>query len=465
MEFIEILKGYEDEIVKSVQEIIRIRSVEEEARDGMPFGEGPFRALEYALKLGDSLGFDTKNVDNYAGHAEIGQGEEVVGVLAHVDVVPEGSGWTYPPFGAEIHDGKIFGRGTIDDKGPAIAAMYAMYALKKSGVSLNKKIRIIFGTNEETGWGGIKHYFKKETPPHMAFTPDADFPVIYGEKGIIVFNLEQELKSFGCCGIEIEELSGGNAPNMVPDHAHAILKVEDRQAFQKKYTEYKDKSNSSIDLKEDGDKIKVIASGISAHGSTPEKGKNAISYLMDFLGFMMDDKCDICEFINIYNDRMAFKHHGEDIGCGFEDQESGKLNFNPGMIKLEKDKISLTINIRYPIDSSGDEVYEGIRKNLEDTEIILIEGKSEMKPLYVEKDNFLVETLMAVYKEETGDQSSQPITIGGGTYARAMENAVAFGPMFPGQSDVAHQKDEYIAVEHLMKLCRIYAKALYQLAK
>ncbi len=465
MKFIELIEGYEDDIIKSVQEIIRIKSVEQAEQEDMPFGEGPFRALECALNLGEKLGFNTKNIDNYAGHAEIGDGDEVVGILAHVDVVPEGSGWTYPPFSAEIHDGKIFGRGTIDDKGPAIAAMYAMKALKESGVDLTRKIRIIFGTNEETGWGGIKHYFEKENPPTMAFTPDADFPVIYGEKGIIVFDLVKQLKDSKCDGIEIIELKGGNAPNMVPDSAYAILKIEDKGSFMVKYGEYKLKNDYPIALKEDKDSIKAIVKGVSAHGSTPEKGENAISYLMDFLGYVMEGQCDISEFIQVYNNRIGFAYNGENIGCGFEDGESGKLNFNPGMVELQNDKITLTINIRYPIDSSGEKVYDGIRRNLEDTSIELIEGEDEMKPLYVSKDNFLVKSLMKVYKEETGDNDSQPITIGGGTYARAMENAVAFGPMFPGQKDVAHQKDEYISIEHLMKLTKIYAKALYELAK
>ena len=171
------------------------------------------------------------------------------------------------------------------------------------------------------------------------------------------------------------------------------------------------------------------------------------------------------DFIKLYNERIGFKHNGEAIGCGFEDEESGKLDFNPGVIKLEDGEICLTVNIRYPIDSSGDKVYDGIRENLKDSSVKLIEGEGEMKPLYVSKDNFLVETLMQVYREETGDEEARPITIGGGTYARAMDNAVAFGPMFPGQEDVVHQKDEYISIDHLMKITKIYAKALYELAK
>ncbi len=464
MKFIELIESYEDEIVKSVQESIRIKSVEEAPKDDMPFGEGPYRALEHSLKLGEELGFTVKNVDNYAGHAEIGQGEEVVGVLAHVDVVPEGSGWTYPAYGGEIHHGKIYGRGTMDDKGPAIAAMYAMKALKESGLDLKRKIRIIFGTNEETGWGGIKYYFTKEEAPTMAFTPDADFPVIYGEKGIIVFDLVQEINNLGSNTVEIEELVGGNAPNMVPDSAHAVIKVEDKFDFIEKHKDYIGDKSNRIRLEEMEDRLKIIAEGVSAHGSTPEKGENAISYLLKFLGEILDEG-DMSDFIKLYNERIGFKHNGEAIGCGFEDEESGKLDFNPGVIKLEDGEVCLTVNIRYPIDSSGDKVYDGIRENLKDSSVKLIEGEGEMKPLYVSKDNFLVEALMKVYREETGDEDASPITIGGGTYARAMDNAVAFGPMFPGQEDVVHQKDEYISIDHLMKITKIYAKALYELAK
>ncbi|MBU5427319.1 dipeptidase PepV [Tissierella pigra] len=465
MNFINLIDSYKEEIIASTQEIVKIKSVEEEPKENMPFGEGPYKALQYALELSEKLGFDTKDLEGYAGYAEFGQGEETVGVLAHLDVVPEGTGWTYPPYGGEIHDEKIYGRGTVDDKGPAIAVLYAMKALKESGISLNRKIRLILGTNEETGWGCMNYYFKHEKAPTMAFTPDADFPVIYGEKGIIVFNLEQKIDSNICGSIKLIDLKGGNAPNMVPDYAEVTLEVEDIENFDERYKDYIKEKNNSIDINIVNNQVKVIARGISAHGSTPEKGENAISYLMDFLGYMLEGKCDICEFINIYNERIGFKHNGERIGCGLEDDMSGKLNFNPGLIKLEDNKIILTINVRYPIRSSSKEVYEGIRKNIEGTKLELVEGRSDSKPLYVPKDSFLVKTLMKVYKEQTGDINSDAITIGGGTYARAMENAVAFGPMFPGQPDVVHQRDEYISIENLMKITKIYAQALYELAK
>ena len=465
MKFLELIDSYKDDIIKSTQESIMIKSVEEKPLPGMPFGEGPYKALEHALELSKEMGFETKNMEGYVGYAEFGEGEETVGVLSHLDVVPEGEGWAYPPYAGEIHDGKIYGRGTVDDKGPAIATLYAMKALKESGVPLSRKIRLIFGTNEETGWGCMDYYFKHEKAPTMAFTPDADFPVIHGEKGIIVFDLVQKLSLEESSGMTLLNISGGNAPNMVPDHAEAILEVIDIKNIEKKYRSYGKEKNHSIKLELEGNKVTLTAKGISAHGSTPEKGESAISHLMDFLGYIYEEECDFHDFIKFYNDRIGYKHFGEGVGCGFEDDVSGKLNFNPGLIKLENNEIILTINVRYPIKSSAKEVYDGIRENIKNLKVELIEGKEDNKPLYVEKDNFLVSKLMDVYREQTGDMDSEPIAIGGGTYARAMENAVAFGPMFPGQPDVVHQKDEYISIDHLMKLAKIYGHALYELAK
>ncbi len=465
MEFIKLIDSYKEDIIKSTQDIVAIRSIEEEGKPNMPFGEGPYKALHFALDLAQEMGFETKNLDNYAAHADLGEGDEIVGVLVHLDVVPEGDGWTYPPYGGEIHDEKIYGRGTVDDKGPAIACMYAMKALKESKVPLSKKIRIIFGTNEETGWGCMKHYFAHEKAPSMAFTPDAEFPVIHGEKGIIVFDLVKKIDSNSCGEIILTDLKGGNAPNMVPDYCEAVLESNNISIIEEKFNKFVNTTKYPLSIEKSKNQVKIIAKGISAHGSTPEKGENAISYLMSFLGEIFEGECDIWEFVNMYNEKIAFKHHGEGIGCGFEDDVSGKLNFNPGMIRLEENEIKLTINVRYPIKSSAEEVYAGIRDSLKGTGIRLIEGKEDNKPLYIPKDNFLVKKLMDVYREQTGDRDSEPITIGGGTYARAMENAVAFGPVFPGQKEVAHQKDEFISIEHLIKITKIYAHALYELAK
>lgn len=466
MNFLDLIDEYKDEIIKTTQEVIKIKSVEEKPLPGMPFGEGPYKALEKTLQIAEDMGFETKNLEGYAGHIDLGEGEEVVGVLAHLDVVPEGEGWIYGPYSGEIHDGKIYGRGTVDDKGPAVATLYAMKALKESGVELKRKIRLILGANEETGWGCMNYYFKHEKAPNMAFTPDAEFPVIHGEKGIIIFDLVYNKNSFTDGDIKLIDIKGGNAPNMVPDSAEAILEVRDLSFIEQSLRLCKEERNYPITISNDGNNVKVVAKGKSAHGSTPEKGENAITYLLAFLGeYIFARDSYIGMFLQFYNDKIAFKYHGEGIGCGFEDDVSGKLNFNVGMIKLEEENIVLTINVRYPIKTTSEEVYDAIRENLKDTNIELVASSKDTKPLYVPKDDFLVEKLMNVYREFTGDMESQPITIGGGTYARAMENAVAFGPMFPGQVELAHQKDEYISIDHLMKITKIYAKALYELAK
>lgn len=459
--FVDLLK---DDLVRSTQETIRIKSVEESEEPGMPFGKGNNDALEHFLKLGENLGFRSLNLDGFAGHLEMGEGEETVGILAHLDVVPEGEGWTYPPYGGEIHEGKIYGRGTTDDKGPAMAALFAMKAVMDSKETLKRKVRLILGLNEESGWRCMEHYFSKMDHPNLSFTPDAEFPVIHGEKGIIIFELKYELHQSEECDIYLKDIKGGVAPNMVPDKSEAVLKVNNKIMFKTIFDKYKAERNVPVFIANEDDDIVIRAEGISAHGSTPEKGENAITYLMDFLGYVYSGGCSMCSFIKLYNERIADKHHGEDIGCGLQDDISGKLNFNVGMIDLRDNQIVLTINVRYPIKSTAEEVYNGIRENLKGTSIQLIEGKSDSRPLYVPLDDFLVKSLMKVYQEHTGDTESKPITIGGGTYARATRNAVAFGPMFPGQSDCAHQKDEYISIDHLVEITELYAKAIYELA-
>jgi succinyl-diaminopimelate desuccinylase len=465
MDFNKAIEALKDELISSTQEVIRIKSVEDDPQKGMPFGKGPYDALCYVLDLGEKLGFKAKNLDGYAGHLDFGEGEEVVGVLGHLDVVPEGDGWTFPPYGAEIHDNKIYGRGSMDDKGPVMAALYSMKALKDSGVKLNKKIRLILGTNEETGWGCMHHYFANETPPSMAFTPDADFPVIHGEKGIIVFDLKYKLDSLEDESFSLLSLKGGNAANMVPDYAEAIIKVDSIDKSIDALRRYANEKGYQADIKEDNGNLKVSVKGKSAHGSTPEKGENAITYLLDLLYSHFNGESCIYKFLDWYEKTLAFKYNGENFGCEFEDELSGKLNLNVGVIKLVGEEIILSINIRYPISYKRKDVYDSIRTHLKGLPIEIIEGNSDKDPLYVPKDDILVQTLMKVYQEQTGDYEAEPLVIGGGTYARAMKNAVAFGPVFPGQEELAHQKDEFISIDNLVKLTQIYTHALYELAK
>ncbi|MFW5961723.1 MAG: Sapep family Mn(2+)-dependent dipeptidase [bacterium] len=210
-------------MVLSTQELVKIPSVEAEAVGDYPYGEEVYKALKKALEISEKMGFKCKNIDNQAAHVEMGEGNEILALLCHLDVVPEGSDWTYPPYAAEIHDDKIYGRGTIDDKGPAVAALYAMKIVQELGIKLNKKVRLILGKNEESGMASLDYYFKKEKMPELAFSPDATFPAIHAEKGILDLNFSADLVSENKEGLLLEKIKGGNATNMVPDYAEALL--------------------------------------------------------------------------------------------------------------------------------------------------------------------------------------------------------------------------------------------------
>lgn len=457
MEELKNVEEYREELVKAVQDSIRIKSVEEKPFGNMPFGVGPYKALEHILKLGKEMGFETKNLDGYAGYIEFGQGEESLGILGHVDVVPEGEGWTYAPYEAEIHDGKIYGRGTTDDKGPTIAALYAMKVLKDSGIRLNKKVRMIVGANEETDWKCMDYYFKHEEAPEIAFTPDATFPVIYAEKGSMTINLVEKIEDD-----ILVEIEAGVASNVVVEKARVVLRPKNIEENLKILEEFK--SEYDVEYSNDKNQLEIRVRGKSAHGSMPELGISGLHILMKILGNMDLGQGEFSKFVDLYNEKIGFYHHGEKIGCFMEDDIVGKLTFNPGLIKYENARLILTVDIRYPVEGSSLEVVRGIEENLKASNLKLEVVTDTMKPLHVDKNSFLVKKLMKVYRDFTGEDI-EATTIGGTTYAKAMENAVAFGPMFPGMEDLAHQKDEHISIDHLMDLLEIYVNAIYELAK
>ncbi len=464
MNHLETLDLYKQDMVEMLQELLRIKSVNAPAKGDMPFGEGIQEALVYTLNKGEELGFKVKNVDNYAGYIEMGEGKELLGILVHLDVVPEGSGWDVEPYGGEIVDGKIYGRGAVDNKGSAAAILYAMKALKEADVKFNKRVRLILGTNEETSkWEGIHHYLKKEETPDLGFVPDANFPVIHAEKGILIFDLIKKIKSTSEEGLLLKSITGGNAPNMVPDSCKAIIMAKDYNEILDKVNAF-NKGDYKIRTRVRGKSMEITAEGISAHGAHPDKGLNAISILMQFLGTLKLSNDDINEFIQFYNDKMGFSLHGENIGCLLKDDVSGKLIFNVGQIQVDNKTAGLTINIRYPVTLKGEKVYECLRSVTDEFEFGIVK-KNEQLPIYLELDHPLVRTLMDVYRKHTGDEESRPIVIGGGTYARAIKNAVAFGPTFVGQPSVEHQKNEYISIDHLFHATQIYTDAIYELVK
>ena len=479
MKYLELIENSRDEMVKTLQELIAIRSVEEAGTDDKPFGEGVHNAFMFMLEKAKQDGFAVENIDNYGGHIEFGgyildedgdiagTTEGILGILAHLDVVPEGNDWDFPPFGGEISSGKVYGRGAMDNKGPAVASYFAMKALKDAGFVPGKKVRLILGLDEETKWRGMDKYLAKAKAPDVGFAPDAEFPVIHGEKGILVFELAKKLKKTVVKGLELRSLSGGSAANMVADFARAVVrdvKPETYERIKDEAAAYRDEYKRKVNVKGVGKSLEITARGVSAHGSRPEEGLNAISVMLDFLGRLTFANEDVNEFISFYNGHIGFEFDGKSLGCGFSDEPSGGLVLNTGLAGLDGEAAILTINIRYPVTKSEDEVYGSMTEILNKYDFGLVK-LNHHRPIYFPKDAPLIKTLMDVYRKHTGDLSSEALVIGGGTYARAADNLVAFGCLFPGDEDVNHKKNEYIDIDKMVLASKMFADAIYELSK
>lgn len=452
----EVMKRKED-LIQDLTRIIKINSeltTFDPNRKSAPFGEGIREAFETMLEIGKRDGFEIVNLDGYAGHIEYGKQKDFVGMIGHMDVVPAGNDWTYDPYGAEIHEGKMYGRGTEDDKGPTIAAYYALKILKELKVPLSKRIKLILGNDEETSWKCVRHYFSVyPEAPVSGFIPDADFPLIYAEKGISRILVQGKIDS-----IDLISISGGFRDNMVPDYASAVLNnSHDYETLfnqflkNKKYEGNVVKSNKDIT-------IKVV--GKSAHGSTPEFGENAIDRLFEFL---IEQKIQ-SPLIKLVDQLLIHDIHGKKLGIYYHDEEMGNLTNNFGVISTENGSYTIKLNLRYPNGIKFDEIVKKLEEVFAKYDAT-VKVDSYQKLLYKDPKSPLVQTLMGVYKKHTNDENAKPINIGGGTFARAMPNCVAFGPHFLNKPTYIHQKNEFIDLDDLLLATIIYTEALYELAK
>lgn len=463
MKLNEKIDGLKEELIKASQEVVRIKSIEEEGKPGMPFGEGVSKALDKALEISASLGFRTyKEEEGYYGYAEYGEGEDYVAVLGHMDVVPEGDNWIHPPYGAEIHDGKMFGRGTLDDKAPTMAALFGLKAIKDLNMPLSKKVRVIFGTNEETGSSEMHVYNKKEKAPIAGFTPDAMYPLINAEKGIRRFHVVKNLNSCNC-DISIKSLKGGIRPNMVPDKCETVIAAKDTEAIVKAVKEFADKMGYNMKTEIVNGNVVVHTFGVSAHGSMPELGKNAVMHTFEFLGTILKEGCDLADYVNFFNKNVALETEGTSLKIACEDKPSGKLSLNVGVADINGEKADMWIDIRYPVTAKGEEIMNTLSKEFDQCGA-KIERVEAQDPLYYAEDSKLVTTLLEVYSKQTGEEG-KAYGIGGGTYAKELPNIVGFGPIFPGKPDLDHQANEYIEIDDLIMNAKIYAHTIYELAK
>lgn len=441
--------------------ILEKKTLKGEADSENPFGKDMTDGLKCTLDIAERYGFATRNLDNYVGYAEYGHGEEYVGVLGHLDVVPVGEGWNSDPFTPVVRDGKVFGRGTSDDKGPIFAALYALKLMKEHEIKLSKKVRIIFGTNEETGTEDIDYYLQKEKPPIVCFTPDAEFPIVTSEKGILTFVFCRKFK--GDSGeYKVNYINGGKRSNIVPDCCNCKISYNNPD-FLKYFKDEIIKEKYNVEIKSYNGYLLITALGVAAHGSTPQSGDNAISNLLLYLNEVMTFKDEFTDFLDDFNKVIAKEYDGKKLGIDFQDEESGKLTLNLGIIDGDEKEISMRFNVRYPVTVKLDDILVRVNTTLATTGFEFKMGNHNA-PLHFPKDHALVKALRKAYEESTG-QEAKLLAMGGGTYAKLMPNTVAFGPLFEDDENLAHEVNEYINLDTLKKCVEIYGRAIYELAK
>lgn len=437
------VQEYTPELLQNLRELVSFPSVYSE--DAKPFGQANIDCLNHALELGRELGFKAVNVDNYAGYIEIGEGDEVVGIVGHLDVVPVSDTWDTNPFEMTQIGDKYYGRGTSDDKGGVVCGLMAMKILHEIQPKLNKRIRLIMGCNEESGSAGLRYYIQKEGHVDCGFTPDGSFPVVFGEKGMI-------RGKFIANTTKILEIKGGTAANAVAAKIEVV--VLSNSFDEDSFKTYLEKNGLTYQI-EKNDTWKITVSGKAAHASTPEEGINAISHTVEALyqaGF--ND-----EFVNAYHQHVGTDYYGISLGIDVSD-EYGRLTSNLGVISKKDNEITVTIDIRFPVTLTHQDLANKLVSNGNG----FIKDVGGVDPLFFPLDHPMIQAMLEAYYEVT-KSDLKPLTMGGGTYARTMNNIVAFGCDTQQYNWHIHDDNEFVTLESLQTQVEVYTKALINLLK
>lgn len=444
----EKIEQYKDEMKEDLAKLVSYNSVYENPTEEYPFGKVNAECLEAGLKMVEKCGMHPVNLDNYCGYGEIGEGKEVIGILGHLDIVPAGEGWNTDPFVLTEKEGFVYGRGVSDDKGAVVASAYAIRILKDLGYQFNKRVRLIMGSNEESGSLCLKHYVEKEGHIDYGFTPDAEFPGTFGEKGMIS-------ASFHSKNTKILKMEGGSVSNVVCAHCVTELpldSIDDIHILE----DYFAKNGLQAEIIKN-DTLILDVKGTAAHASMPELGVNAISHTMKALqeaGFKDD-------FVEFYNEKIGLGVNGENCGIDFKD-DYGVLTFNNGVIKTEEGIITGTIDIRFPVTLKSAPIVETMEKNFVSNQGALTVYHA-VEPLFYPKDSDLVNCLLKAYQTVTNDMESEPMTMGGGTYAKGINNCIAFGCEFVGDDNHIHDANEQLSLDQFWLQVEIYAQAILNL--
>ncbi len=440
--------------------LVRIDSSKSAEKPGMPYGEGCFQVLEAASTIGKRMGFRVRNFDNRVITLDAGPATPKLGILAHLDVVPAGDGWTYPPFAAQIVDGRMYGRGTADDKGACIAAMYAMKAAEEiTGMTgLTAGCRLIMGADEECGSSDLAYYKQQEAMPPCVFSPDADFPVYNTEKGHFtpVFTADWD---FGGAGPRVLAFhSRAAAGNVVPAGADAKLcglTLESVQAAAEAFTGH---SGIPIQVQTDENALLVRAEGVPAHASRPWEGKNASTALLAFLA-QLPLQGRAAELLRALSQLFPFgDDFGKALGIAEKDELSGPLTVNLGILDVDEKCLRGGFDARTPLCTDQPAMIRKVKESLGARGLRLVSQECTAAHHTPESTEF-VQTLLRAYAGFTGEKAFCA-SMGGCTYAHGIPGAVSFGPTFPNVETNLHSVDENVVLEDLFLAAKIFAQVI-----
>ena len=456
------IDSHREEMIEDICTLCRINSEKMPYVEGKPYGEGPFQALQAALGMAEGYGFSIRNYDNYVGTADLNDKERQLDILAHLDVVPAGEGWTETkPFEPVVKDGKLFGRGTADDKGPAVAALYAMRAVKELGIPLNKNVRLILGTDEECGSSDIVNYYDKEEEAPMTFSPDAEFPVINIEKGRLEGHFHASFQASEAMP-RLVKVEAGIKANVVPGKARAVVEGVDLKTLEAAAEAVEKETGISFVLEGDLPVMTVTAQGEGAHASTPQEGKNALTGLLVYLTRLPFAECPQMDMVK--NLLKLFPHGdtcGKAAGVSMADELSGALTLAFSMLTVGADGLEGVFDSRCPICATEESVLGVVKQAMADQGLTL-ENDSMIPPHHVDGNSHFVRTLLSVYEEYTGLEGSCQAT-GGGTYVHSLKNGVAYGAALPGTDNRMHGADEFAVVDELVLSAKIFAQVIVEL--
>jgi len=445
-----------DKIVDDICDLVKIKSVSEDGTDTPPYGQGCKQVLDQALKMSSEMGFEIDNCDYYCGSASLKHHDKgpYIGFWGHLDVVPEGEGWNYPPYSPTMYDGYLIGRGVSDNKGPCICALYTLLFFKEYNYDLKYNFKVIFGTNEERGMHDVEYYIQNRKLPVFSIISDSVFPICYAEKGIFRGEIEIPFHNE-----DIIEMSGGTVENAVASCAQVRVKKTNFM--------YHAEACPEILIEDLEDTLIIHATGIASHAAHPEGSKNAIHILASYLAKALhgDQTKKIFSFIS----DLTGAYNGEGLGVEYRDQVSGELTFVVGLMRYKDNTINISIDIRYPITTNVEEMVQKIEKYCHKVDAKLVKT-TDSKPCYVDPSNERVVVLNNLYNQFMGTDIP-PYYEGGGSYARKIPNSLAFGPILhegkPKPNSLvnggAHKNDESLCIEELLLALKIYIVTVLEL--